>query len=119
MDSVGSPRRLFAFCLALLLLASSPVAGMAQSTNQQYFDETGHNVSGAFLEFFRQAPDPLLVYGYPITPSTEGAELMAKFLPKLDEGALWVRATMPYTISFDEAANLAPQIRGILTNAVT
>ncbi len=24
------------------------------------------------------------VYGYPITPSTEGAELMAKFLPKLD-----------------------------------
>ncbi len=25
-----------------------------------------------------------LVYGYPITPSTEGAELMAKVLPKLD-----------------------------------
>ena len=23
-------------------------------------------------------------YGYPITPSTEGAELMAKLLPKLD-----------------------------------
>ena len=67
MDSVGSPRRLFAFCLALLLLASSPVAGMAQSTDQQYFDETGHNVSGAFLEFYRQARDPLLVYGYPIT----------------------------------------------------
>jgi hypothetical protein len=67
MDSVGSPRRLFAFCIALLLLASSPVAGMAQSTDQQYFDETGHNVSGAFLEFYRQARDPLLVYGYPIT----------------------------------------------------
>src|SRR6516162_4777893 len=26
-----------------------------------------------------------------------------EFLPHLDEGALWVRATMPYTISFEEA----------------
>ena len=25
----------------------------------------------------------------------------AEFMPHLDEGALWVRATMPYTISFD------------------
>ena len=26
-----------------------------------------------------------------------------EFMPHLDEGALWVRATMPYTISFEEA----------------
>ena len=26
-----------------------------------------------------------------------------EFMPKLDEGALWVRATMPYTISFEES----------------
>ena len=26
----------------------------------------------------------------------------AEFMPHLDEGALWVRATMPATISFDE-----------------
>jgi len=38
----------------------------------------------------------------------------AEFMPKLDEGALWVRATMPYTISFDEAAKIAPQVRKIL-----
>ena len=37
-----------------------------------------------------------------------------EFLPHLDEGALWVRATMPYTIGFDEAAKFAPQIRNIL-----
>jgi cobalt-zinc-cadmium resistance protein CzcA len=37
-----------------------------------------------------------------------------EFLPHLDEGALWVRATMPYTIGFDEAARFAPQIRDIL-----
>ena len=38
----------------------------------------------------------------------------AEFMPHLDEGALWVRATTPYTISFDEAAKLAPQIRKVL-----
>src|SRR3984957_1434776 len=37
-----------------------------------------------------------------------------EFLPHLDEGALWVRATMPYTISYEEAAKIAPQIRDIL-----
>ncbi|HTA64476.1 MAG TPA: CusA/CzcA family heavy metal efflux RND transporter, partial [Xanthomonadaceae bacterium] len=38
----------------------------------------------------------------------------AEFMPKLDEGALWVRATMPYTISFDESAKIAPKVRDIL-----
>ncbi len=37
-----------------------------------------------------------------------------EFMPHLDEGALWVRATMPYTISYDEASKFAPQIRDIL-----
>jgi heavy metal efflux system protein len=39
----------------------------------------------------------------------------AEFMPKLDEGALWVRATMPYTISFDEAAKIAPRVRDVLS----
>jgi cobalt-zinc-cadmium resistance protein CzcA len=38
----------------------------------------------------------------------------AEFMPKLDEGALWVRATMPYTISYDEAAKIAPRVRQVL-----
>jgi heavy metal efflux system protein len=38
----------------------------------------------------------------------------AEFMPHLDEGALWVRATMPSTISFDESAKIAPQVREIL-----
>jgi len=37
-----------------------------------------------------------------------------EFMPHLDEGALWVRATLPYTISFEEASKFAPQIRNIL-----
>jgi cobalt-zinc-cadmium resistance protein CzcA len=38
----------------------------------------------------------------------------AEFMPHLDEGALWVRATMPYTISFDESAKIAPKVRDLL-----
>jgi heavy metal efflux system protein len=37
-----------------------------------------------------------------------------EFMPHLDEGALWVRATMPYTISYEEAAKFSPQVRSIL-----
>ncbi|MDE2267351.1 MAG: efflux RND transporter permease subunit, partial [Alphaproteobacteria bacterium] len=40
----------------------------------------------------------------------------AEFMPNLDEGALWVRATMPYTISFDEAAKISPKVREILSS---
>ncbi len=40
--------------------------------------------------------------------------LGGEFMPKLDEGALWVRATMPYTISFEESSKIVPQIRAIL-----
>jgi cobalt-zinc-cadmium resistance protein CzcA len=38
----------------------------------------------------------------------------AEFMPHLDEGALWVRATMPYTISFDESRKLVPRMREVL-----
>ncbi|MGH8396685.1 MAG: efflux RND transporter permease subunit, partial [Gammaproteobacteria bacterium] len=38
----------------------------------------------------------------------------AEFMPHLDEGALWVRATMPYTISFQKAAEISPEIRKVL-----
>jgi heavy metal efflux system protein len=37
-----------------------------------------------------------------------------EFMPHLDEGALWIRATMPYTISFEEAAKLSPEVREML-----
>ena len=37
-----------------------------------------------------------------------------EFMPHLDEGALWVRATTPYTISFEESSRLSPQIRNLL-----
>jgi cobalt-zinc-cadmium resistance protein CzcA len=40
--------------------------------------------------------------------------LGGEFMPKLDEGALWVRATMPYTISFEESSKIVPEVRSII-----
>ncbi|SFK28718.1 efflux RND transporter permease subunit [Rhodanobacter glycinis] len=40
--------------------------------------------------------------------------LGAEFMPHLDEGALWVRATMPYSIDFNEASKISPEIRKVL-----
>ncbi|HKT51849.1 MAG TPA: CusA/CzcA family heavy metal efflux RND transporter [Candidatus Angelobacter sp.] len=37
-----------------------------------------------------------------------------EFMPHLDEGALWYRATMPYTISFEESSKIVPEVRDIL-----
>jgi cobalt-zinc-cadmium resistance protein CzcA len=51
----------------------------------------------------------LLVLGLLLVPG-----IGAEFMPHLDEGAIWVRATMPYTISFEESAKISPQIRAIL-----
>lgn len=36
-----------------------------------------------------------------------------EFMPALEEGNLWVRATMPVDISFNEAARITTEIRGI------
>jgi len=43
-----------------------------------------------------------------------GSGIGAEFMPHLDEGAIWVRATMPYTISLEESAKIVPQIRALL-----
>jgi hypothetical protein len=51
--------------LALLIVIWLP--GQAQSSDRQYFSGTGNWVAGDFLTFYRSVPDPLLVFGYPIT----------------------------------------------------
>src|SRR5579862_8201584 len=43
-----------------------------------------------------------------------GPRLGTEFLPHLDEGNLWIRATMPTTISYTEAARLMPKMRAIM-----
>ncbi|MEO8479748.1 MAG: CusA/CzcA family heavy metal efflux RND transporter [Gemmatimonadota bacterium] len=42
------------------------------------------------------------------------AGIGAEFMPHLDEGALWVRATMPSTISLDASSRIVPEIREVI-----
>ena len=37
-----------------------------------------------------------------------------EFMPHLDEGAMWIRATLPYTVSFETSSKFSPQVRDIL-----
>ena len=55
------------FVLGLVLLLGTNRFAWAQSSNVQYFAETGHFVRDSFLDYFKSAGDPLLIFGYPIT----------------------------------------------------
>lgn len=53
--------------LVLTLLLTQWGTATAQSTDVQFFPETGHSVKGEFLRFYKSVRDPKLVFGYPIT----------------------------------------------------
>lgn len=40
-----------------------------------------------------------------------------EFMPPLEEGNLWIRATLPQDISFDTSVNIANQLRGLLAES--
>ncbi len=60
-------RRGFALLILAGLLAGSFHPATAQQQTSREFPETGHIVTGEFLAFYQSVPDPLLVFGYPIT----------------------------------------------------
>ncbi|HLO28747.1 MAG TPA: hypothetical protein VK249_06415 [Anaerolineales bacterium] len=59
--------RLAASFLILTILLAQWGTASAQSADLQFFPETGHNVKGDFLRFYKSVPDPKLILGYPIT----------------------------------------------------
>ncbi len=40
--------------------------------------------------------------------------LGSEFLPELDEGAIWIRAQLPYSVSLQKSSEVANQIRGMI-----
>lgn len=64
MKVTGQLAVLFLF---LTMVLSEPGSVVAQLTTVHFFPETGHYVRGEFLQFYRNVPDPRLVFGYPIT----------------------------------------------------
>ena len=61
--------RRFGFILLAMIMLLGP-SGLVQaqgSDDVQYFPETGHNIKGEFLRFYKQTTNPELIFGYPIT----------------------------------------------------
>jgi hypothetical protein len=79
-------KRYFASFLLLLALISSLSwqRSLAQSGGEEYFEETGHRVTGEFLTKFRSVPYPLQIYGYPITEAYQDptTQLLVQYFQK-------------------------------------
>ncbi|MFT3896003.1 MAG: hypothetical protein QM730_30680 [Anaerolineales bacterium] len=67
MNPMKAGWRFISSVLIIFLLLTTWRPVQAQSADVQFFPETGHNVKGDFLKFYKTAKDPKLVYGYPIT----------------------------------------------------
>jgi heavy metal efflux system protein len=105
---------LFTLTLVPVLVSYSFKKGVQEKTNRAY--EWFKSEYGSELKWCLARPKltmflSVVIFGATLllVPSIGG-----EFMPHLDEGALWVRATMPYTISFEEASAIAPKIRDIL-----
>lgn len=95
MNLMRTLQRPLTFLLALCLLAPTWISAQAQGPDFQYFNETGHNVQGEFLQFYLKASNPTLVYGYPLTEQfTNSDGLLVQYFqrarfeyhPELPEG---------------------------------
>jgi cobalt-zinc-cadmium resistance protein CzcA len=73
---------------------------------------------GKWLEWCLDHPLPVLVGsgGAFVLALLIAPKLGTEFLPHLDEGNLWIRATMPTTISYSEAEKLMPKFRAIMAS---
>ncbi len=60
-------RKSLSLLIAIALVTASWGFASAQTSDTQYFSETGHNVSGEFLAFYKSNPNATFLYGYPIT----------------------------------------------------
>lgn len=115
-------RRLVLPVLIFGILLGTWAPAQAQTTDSQFFPETGHSLRGGFLQFYRSAKDPQLVYGYPITEqmtSRDGKtvqyfqrarfELTSAQAVQLSPlGALTYQAKSPMTINNPNACQVYP-----------
>jgi hypothetical protein len=60
-------RSLGVFALTFILILAAAIQGNVQAQSFERNFQNGYSVRGAFLEFYENAPDPLLLFGYPIS----------------------------------------------------
>src|SRR6266540_6814588 len=75
MNPMNMTRRFAVLLLFPAILLASWGSVEAQSSGDaQFFPETGHNVKGEFLHFYKSVNNPLLVFGYPITEQIQSTD---------------------------------------------
>jgi cobalt-zinc-cadmium resistance protein CzcA len=120
----GPMAKTYAYAIAGGLIATFTVAPALSA-----FLFTGHleETETAVLRFIRRFNTPLLDFALANRIVTLGGALLLilvagfatgnlglEFLPKLEEGNLWIRATLPQSISLEEGNGYVNQMRGII-----
>src|SRR5262249_183277 len=128
----GVPRRIFSpmsvtygFALTGALIYALVFAPVLASYRQSI--RSGHSADTRFVRWLKHHYERLLIrimwkrrYVVPVAGIFLIASLSlflatgGEFMPKLEEGNLWVRTTLPQDVSFDYAARLADEMRSIL-----
>lgn len=75
-------KRLFVVLSVLCLLLTMRTPAFAQSTGSEYFKETGHNVSGDFLTYYRSVSNASQLFGYPITEAFTKNGMMVQYFQR-------------------------------------
>ena len=66
--------RWLALIAAFCLIFASWGSVQAQAADSEYFAQTGHNVRGDFLQYYRSISNPTLIFGYPLTEQFTGKD---------------------------------------------
>ncbi len=93
MNRMKAIWRLAALFLVLTILLKAWGSASAQSPDVQYFPETGHHVKGDFLRFYKNVPDPKLVFGYPLTEQMTSSD--GKTVQYFQRARFELRADLP------------------------
>lgn len=107
-DGVKSVKRAF-FLLLLIAFASEGLylldsSGYAQERGTRYFSKTGHNLEGAFFNYF-QDKGGLEIFGYPIT---EGFQEDGFFVQYFERARLVLTGSRGKRASGSEEVKVAP-----------
>ena len=115
--------RIISIFFFLILISISPASVGAQTTDEVFVRETGHDIRGEFFKFYFAADDPLLLFGYPITdeiPDPITGEKVqyfqrARFDLTYSQNGLSVQLAPLGTLLYEAGAPLAP----VSTNSPT
>src|SRR5215207_4085177 len=86
-------QRIAVLFLILLPMLASRGSAKAQSAGVLYFPETGHNVKGDFLTYYKSMHDPKLLLGYPITEQITSKD--GKTVQYFQRARFELRAALP------------------------